>query len=89
MQTEDFVGRSELFTSDYAYFSSTSKSWLAHAAKFCEKIIPQLGLGPKSLVLEIASNDGYLLKNFLGAGIPCLGIEPTASTAAAAEALGA
>lgn len=88
VQTEDFVGRSELFTSDYAYFSSTSKSWLAHAAKFCEKIIPQLGLGPKSLVVEIASNDGYLLKNFLGAGIPCLGIEPTASTAAAAEALG-
>lgn len=88
VQTEDFVGRDELFTSDYAYFSSTSKSWLEHAAKYCEKIIPQLGLGPKSLVVEIASNDGYLLKNFLGAGIPCLGIEPTASTAAAAEALG-
>ena len=88
VQTEDFVGRDELFTSDYAYFSSTSKSWLEHAAKYCEKIIPQLGLGPKSLVVEIASNDGYLLKNILGAGIPCLGIEPTASTAAAAEALG-
>jgi SAM-dependent methyltransferase len=88
VQTEDFVGRDKLFTSDYAYFSSTSKSWLEHAAKYCEKIIPQLGLGPKSLVVEIASNDGYLLKNFLGAGISCLGIEPTASTAAAAEALG-
>jgi len=82
------VGRDELFTSDYAYFSSTSKSWLEHAAKYCEKIIPQLGLGPKSHVVEIASNDGYLLKNILGAGIPCLGIEPTASTAAVAEALG-
>ena len=82
------MGRDELFTSDYAYFSSTSKSWLEHAAKYCEKIIPQLGLGPKSLVVEIASNDGYLLRNILGAGIPCLGIEPTASTAAAAEALG-
>jgi SAM-dependent methyltransferase len=88
VQTEDFVGRDELFTSDYAYFSSTSKSWLKHAADYCEAIIPRLGLGPKSLVVEIASNDGYLLKNFLGAGIPCLGIEPTASTAAAAEALG-
>ena len=88
VQTEDFVGRDKLFTSDYAYFSSTSKSWLEHAAKYCEKIIPQLGLGSKSLVVEIASNDGYLLKNFLGAGIPCLGIEPTASTAAAATALG-
>ena len=88
VQTEDFVGRSDLFTSEYAYFSSTSRSWLAHAAKYCEKVIPQLGLGPRSLVVEIASNDGYLLKNILGAGIPCLGIEPTASTAAAAEALG-
>ena len=88
VQTEDFVGRSELFTSEYAYFSSTSKSWLKHATKYCEKIIPQLGLGSKSLVVEIASNDGYLLKNFLAAGIPCLGIEPTASTAAAATALG-
>ena len=88
VQTEDFVGRDKLFTSDYAYFSSTSKSWLEHAAKYCEKIIPQLGLGPKSLVVEIASNDGYLLKNIVGAGIPCLGIEPTTSTAAAAKALG-
>jgi len=88
VQTEDFVGRSELFTSEYAYFSSTSSSWLKHAADYCEKIIPRLGLGPRSLVVEIASNDGYLLKNFLSAGIPCLGIEPTASTAAAAAALG-
>ena len=88
VQTEDFVGRSELFTSEYAYFSSTSRSWLKHAADYCKAIISRLELGPKSLVVEIASNDGYLLKNFLAAGIPCLGIEPTASTAAAAEALG-
>ena len=88
VQTEDFVGRSELFTSEYAYFSSTSISWLKHAADYCEKIIPRLGLGPGSLVVEIASNDGYLLKNFLSAGITCMGIEPTASTAAAAAALG-
>jgi len=88
VQTEDFVGRSELFTSEYAYFSSTSRSWLKHAADYCEAIIPRMGLGLKSLVVEIASNDGYLLKNFLGAGIPCLGIEPTASTADAAESVG-
>jgi len=88
VQTEDFVGRDELFSSDYAYFSSTSRSWLKHAADYCEAIISRLGLGPKSLVVEIASNDGYLLKNFMGAGIPGLGSEPTASTAAAAEALG-
>ena len=88
VQTEDFVGRDELFSSDYAYFSSTSKSWLKHAADYCEAIISRLGLGPKSLVVEIASNDGYLLKNIVGAGIPCLGIEPTTSTAAAAKALG-
>jgi len=67
VQTEDFVGRDELFTSDYAYFSSTSKSWLKHAADYCEAIISRLRLGPKSLVVEIASNDGYLLKNFMRA----------------------
>ena len=88
VQTEDFVGSSELFNAEYAYFSSTSRSWLEHATDYCERIIPQLGLGSKSHVVEIASNDGYLLKNFLGASIPCLGIEPTASTAATAEALG-
>jgi 2-polyprenyl-3-methyl-5-hydroxy-6-metoxy-1,4-benzoquinol methylase len=88
VQTEDFVGRGELFPSHYAYFSSTSSSWLKHAADYCEAIISRLDLGPQSLVVEIASNDGYLLKNFQRAGIPCLGVEPTASTAAAAEALG-
>jgi SAM-dependent methyltransferase len=88
VQTEDFVGRDQLFASDYAYFSSTSSSWLEHAASFCEKIIRELGLGPNSFVIEIGSNDGYLLKNFLNAGIPCLGIEPTGCTAATAEALG-
>jgi len=88
VQTEDFVGADDLFRPDYAYFSSTSSSWLAHAKKYCDAIIPQLGLSTGSFVVEIASNDGYLLKNFLSAGIPCLGIEPTASTAAAAEKLG-
>jgi SAM-dependent methyltransferase len=88
VQTEDYAQADELFSADYAYFSSTSSSWLAHAARYTEEIIRKLQLGKESLVVEVASNDGYLLKNFLAAGIPCLGIEPTASTAAAAEELG-
>jgi len=88
VQTEDYAEAEELFRPDYAYFSSTSKGWLAHAAKFAEKMSRQLRLTQDSLVIEVASNDGYLLKNFVAAGIPCLGIEPTASTAEAAERLG-
>ncbi|KUI12594.1 SAM-dependent methyltransferase [Mycolicibacterium acapulense] len=88
VQTEDHPRAEELFGADYAYFSSTSSSWLDHAAGYARMIIEQLQLGPSSFVIEVASNDGYLLKNFMAAQIPCLGIEPTASTAAAAEALG-
>lgn len=88
VQTEDYTQADELFTKDYAYFSSTSASWLAHAARYSEMMTRRLGLNGQSLVIELASNDGYLLKNFLAAGIPCLGIEPTASTAEAAQALG-
>lgn len=88
LQTEDYAPAEEFFNADYAYFSSTSKSWLAHAKQFSEQIIQQLGLNKSSHVIEIASNDGYLLKNFVAEDIPCLGIEPTASTAAAAEKLG-
>jgi SAM-dependent methyltransferase len=88
VQTEDYAQAEELFNSDYAYFSSTSQSWLAHAADYAQKMIRQLRLGKDSLVIEVASNDGYLLKNFVAANIPCLGIEPTASTASAAEKLG-
>lgn len=88
VQTEDYAQADELFNSDYAYFSSTSTGWLAHAARYAEQMTQRLGLGPDSLVIEVASNDGYLLKNFVAAGIPCLGIEPTASTAEAAERLG-
>jgi hypothetical protein len=88
VQTEDYAQPDELFSPDYAYFSSTSSSWLAHAARYAEQMTQQLGLTKESLIIEIASNDGYLLKNFVTAGIPCLGIEPTASTAAAAEKLG-
>lgn len=88
VQTEDYATADELFGSDYAYFSSTSTGWLAHAARYTEKMIRQFQLGRDSLVIEVASNDGYLLKNFFAVGIPCLGIEPTASTAEAAEQLG-
>jgi len=88
VQTEDYAGAEELFSADYAYFSSTSSSWLAHARDYSQHIINHLGLDAGSFVVEIASNDGYLLRNFVEAGIPCLGIEPTASTAEAAEKLG-
>lgn len=88
VQTLDYADSEDLFASDYAYFSSTSSSWLAHAKKYSEEIISRLSLDDKSFVIEIASNDGYLLQNFVTAGIPCLGIEPTSSTARVAEEKG-
>lgn len=88
VQTEDYAEADELFDDDYAYFSSVSQSWLDHAARYAKMIATRLGLDKNSFVIEIAANDGYLLKNFVAAGIPCLGIEPTASTAAAAKRLG-
>ncbi len=87
-QTEDYTEADALFTHDYAYFSSTSASWLDHAERYSNMITERLALARDSLVVELASNDGYLLKNFVAAGIACLGIEPTASTAQAAQALG-
>lgn len=87
VQTEDYARADELFSHDYAYFSSVSNTWLAHASRYVEEISARLGLGAESFVVEVASNDGYLLKNFVAAGVPCLGIEPTASTADAAEAV--
>ena len=78
----------ELFTADYAYFSSTSSSWCAHAERFVAAAVESLELGAKSQVVELASNDGYLLKYVQQRGIPCLGIEPTQATAEAARALG-
>jgi len=88
VQTEDYARADELFSSEYAYFSSTSSSWVAHAAEYVKKIINKLNLTRNSLVIEIASNDGYLLKNFIISNIPCIGIEPTASTADQADKLG-
>lgn len=88
VQTDDYTDASALFDAEYAYFSSTSTSWLAHAEAYARSMTERFSLGANSLVIEVASNDGYLLKNFVAAGIPCLGIEPTASTAEAAERLG-
>ncbi len=88
VQTEDYTEADKIFAHDYAYFSSTSQSWLEHSERYAVKMMGQLGLTTDSFVIEIASNDGYLLKNFLAAGIPCLGVEPTDSTADAAEKIG-
>jgi SAM-dependent methyltransferase len=88
VQTEDYAKANELFSGDYAYFSSISKSWLQHASDYCSQITHRLSLNESSFVIEVASNDGYLLKNMVSAKIPCLGIEPTDSTADAAESFG-
>jgi hypothetical protein len=88
VQTEDYAQAKDLFSAEYAYFSSTSATWLAHARAYAEAMTDRLNLNDNSFVIEVASNDGYLLRNFVEHGIPCLGIEPTDSTADAAEALG-
>ena len=88
VQTEDHAGREALFSADYAYFSSFSSSWLHHAQTYVQTMQQRYGLGPQSCVAEVAANDGYLLQYVQQAGIPCYGIEPTASTAAAARAKG-
>jgi SAM-dependent methyltransferase len=88
VQTEDYAAAAELFRPDYAYFSSVSQSWLDHCARYVNEVTDRFSLGTRSYVVEIASNDGYLLRNFVKRRIPCLGIEPTASTASMAEANG-
>jgi hypothetical protein len=88
VQTEDYINVDEIFKSDYAYFSSTSISWLKHAQEFSKNVINKYNINKDSMVIEIASNDGYLLKNFVDAKIPCLGIEPAASAAQIAESKG-
>jgi hypothetical protein len=70
VQTEDYTEVEQLFDAEYAYFSSTSRGWLAHAEKYAETIIRRLQLNSESHVIEIASNDGYLLKNFLQSNTP-------------------
>ena len=85
VQTEDYAHHAELFAGDYAYFSSFSQSWLAHAEAYVGNMARRFDLGPSSLVVEVASNDGYLLQYVKARGIPCLGVEPTAGTAQAAR----
>ena len=87
VQLPAYVSGEHIF-SEYAYFSSYSDSWVAHAKAYAEAMIGHLGLGPDSLVTEVASNDGYLLQHFLAEGIPVLGVEPAANVAEAARARG-
>ncbi|PHQ34233.1 class I SAM-dependent methyltransferase [Rhodopirellula bahusiensis] len=88
VQTEDFSNAEELFDSQYAYFSGFSTSWLTHSEKYVHEMIERFSLDQSSHVVEVAANDGYLLQYVQAAGVPCLGIEPTASTAQAAREKG-
>jgi SAM-dependent methyltransferase len=87
VQVDEFVSPDEIF-SDYAYLSSYSDSWVEHARKYVEMISERLGLGSSSFVVEIASNDGYLLQHFVNKEIPCLGVEPAANVAEIARGKG-
>jgi hypothetical protein len=80
VQLDEYVAPEEIFT-EYAYFSSCSDSWVQHAKKYVDVVTDRFGLGHQSFVIEIASNDGYLLKHFVDKKIPCLGIEPAANVA--------
>jgi len=88
VQTEDYAGAEEIFTDDYAYFSSYSKTWLDHCERYVANMHERFRLGSHSLVVELAANDGYLLQYVAARKIPCIGIEPTASTAASAREKG-
>lgn len=88
VQTEDFVGFDEMFSEEYAYFSSFSTSWLEHSEKYVADMIARFGMDASSLLVEVAANDGYLLQFAQKQSIPCLGIEPTHSTAVAAREKG-
>jgi hypothetical protein len=86
VQLEQFASPEEIFD-DYAYFSSYSQSWLRHCEAYTDQMIQRFGLGGQHQVVEIASNDGYLLKYFKAAGVPVLGIEPADNVAKVAQAL--
>ncbi|MNF26557.1 hypothetical protein D3C76_125190 [compost metagenome] len=88
VQTEDYTRAESLFDADYAYFSSYSSSWLAHARRYVSEMVERFGLDGHSRVVEIAANDGYLLQYLAEREIPCLGVEPTRSTAQAAREKG-
>ncbi len=87
VQLPAYVSGEEIF-SDYAYFSSYSDSWVAHAKHYAQSMVDRLGLTEDNLVVEVASNDGYLLQHFLALGIPVLGIEPARNVAEVAQQLG-
>jgi len=84
VQVEEYVHGKEIFGGEYAYFSSYSDSWLRHAARYVDHVTERLALDGQSQVVELASNDGYLLKNFVAKGIPALGVEPADNVAAVA-----
>jgi hypothetical protein len=88
VQADDAVPADAIFDDGYAYFSSYSTSWVEHAKRYAAAMTDRFGLGPESLVVEVASNDGYLLQHFVEMDIPVLGVEPTANTAQAAIARG-
>jgi len=88
VQVDEIEKAEDIFTDEYTYFSSYSSSWLAHAKTYSDYMIERFSLNYNSLVVEIASNDGYLLKNFVEAGIPVIGVEPTSNTAKVAEEKG-
>ena len=88
VQTEDYTSADSLFDADYAYFSSFSSTWLAHAERYVAAMVERFGLTTDSRVVEIAANDGYLLQYVAKRGIACLGVEPTHSTAKAAREKG-
>jgi len=88
VQVDEAVTADAIFCSDYAYFSSFSSTWVQHARRYAEAMIARFALGPRSLVMEAASNDGYLLQHFRARGVNVLGIEPAANVAAAAVGVG-
>ncbi|MEM0962877.1 MAG: class I SAM-dependent methyltransferase [Bacteroidota bacterium] len=88
VQIDEVVPPEAIFEGEYAYFSSYSDSWVAHAGRYVDAVAERFGLGEDSLMVEIASNDGYLLQHAVARGIPCLGVEPAANVAAAARQRG-
>jgi len=88
VQTEDFVRADALFDADYAYLSGQSETWVSHCGRFAEEMVRRFGLTERSRIIEVASNDGTLLRRFHDQGMACTGIEPTAMSAAIARGLG-
>ena len=88
VQLDEYVSPDVIFSEDYPYYSSYSDSWVKHAKDYSDKMITDYGIGRESFVVEVASNDGYLLQHFVKAGVPCLGIEPADGVAQAAREKG-